>query len=196
MNAADYTDGGGWAKLDQRSADMLADVIAEFGEAKLKERTKMILTLYRHVTSRGTFKVGYDQLAKDAGVTFSKARGFFGYLQKNGVIVWRGKKPNEAAEYSFSWATVKTPGENDTTSVKTPGENDTPGVKTPRENRTHKNSKNSRRGTPYRRSPVLGSASQPTQNVPRPDQTATDPALWTKPSPDRPPDVSGGESDG
>lgn len=74
MSDVDYTDGGGWAKLDQTSADELTRIIGSFGGRSLVQRTHILLTMFSMIGRDGTISVGYDTIAKAAGVEVTAVR--------------------------------------------------------------------------------------------------------------------------
>lgn len=191
MSAADYTDGGGWAKLDQRSADMLAEAVGLFRKKELVERTRMLLTLFRCIASDGTFAVSEQDLADRAGTTKDKASGLFDALEKAGIVIRVNKLKDKTIVRRFSWHNGENHGISTARNSKNPGKSTARCSKNPGKSTAIKRVQSTQNGALC--APAgPGAAKTP----PRPDQTATDPALWTKPSPDRPPDVSGGESDG
>lgn len=123
MNAADYTDGGGWAKLDQRSADMLAEAVGLFRKSERVERTRMLLTLFRCVASNGTFAVSEKDLAEKARTTVDKASRLFEALEKADVIVRTNSKLKDGTIVRrFSWHNGENPG------VSAGGNGENPGV--------------------------------------------------------------------
>ena len=121
MNAADYTDGGGWAKLDQRSADMLAEAVGLFRKKELVERTRMLLTLFRCIANDGTFAVSEQDLADRAGTTKDKASGLFDALEKAGIVIRVNKLKDKTIVRRFSWHNSENPGVSTARNSKNPG---------------------------------------------------------------------------
>lgn len=106
--AADYTDGGGWAKLDTTAALELADVIAAFPPNATQRYTRMLLVLYASTAKDGTVSTGYRTLAEKAGVTVMAARHFIAWMDSHKVLVSEGAKKTRAGQFTVRrWAWVK-----------------------------------------------------------------------------------------
>lgn len=106
MAASDYTDGGGWAKLDQAACDRIAEIVATFSPAYMATHTRMLLTLYRSLDKDGTITIGYRKLAERAGVTERAAYKFIEKMEKGGVLVRVGERKTPAGDYTvrrFYW---------------------------------------------------------------------------------------------
>lgn len=85
----DYTDGHGWAKLDQTACHELASVIASLGPREFEKHCRIVLVLYKLIGSSGTIGrgVGYRTIASAAGVTEAAARWTVERLEKNGMLI-------------------------------------------------------------------------------------------------------------
>ena len=85
----DYTDGRGWAKLDQAACNELASVIASLGARKFEEHCRIVLTLYRLIGKNGTIGrgVGYRTIANAAGVSEHAARLMVERLEKDEILI-------------------------------------------------------------------------------------------------------------
>lgn len=106
MAARDYTDGGGWAKLDQTACAQLARIIARFPPKYSEKYTLMLLTLYRSMTNDGVISIGYRTLAERAGVTRQSAERFVTKLESDGELVKVGEVSNNGGRYTmrrFEW---------------------------------------------------------------------------------------------
>lgn len=104
--AADYTDGGGWAKIDQTACDHLADIVATFSPAYMAAHTRMLLTLYRSIGNDGTIAIGYRKLAERSGVTERAAYKFIEKMEQRGILVRVGERKTPAGDYTvrrFAW---------------------------------------------------------------------------------------------
>lgn len=197
MSTADYTDGGGWAKLDQAGAEGLSEIIGTFSPRTRMLKTRMLLTLYASLDKSGQTSLSYRRLAKRTGASNGQAQRFIEELEQDGFLIRCGEVKSVAGEHSkrrFDWPY---PGwdrvnqKSDSPDISLTRESDSPCITSPGKSDSHQRVQSTQNGALC--APAgPGAAKTP----PRPDQTATDPALWTKPSPDRPPDVSGGESDG
>lgn len=183
MSAADYTDGGGWAKLDQRSADMLAEAVGLFRKSERVERTRMLLTLFRCIASNGTFAVSEKDLAEKARTTVDKASGLFEALEKADVIVRTNSKLKDGTIVRrFSWHN----GENH--GVSTGGNGENPGVSTGGSSRKPGKSPDIKRVQSTQKGALCaptgsGSAKRPTRPGARPNETALNPDLMKVPPP-------------
>lgn len=108
MAANDYTDGGGWAKLDQTAALELADVIASFPPKGAQRYTRMLLALYASTAKDGTVSMGFRTLAERAGVPEMSARHFFAWMDKHGVLVSEGAKRTKSGQFTVRrWAWIE-----------------------------------------------------------------------------------------
>lgn len=87
--ADDYTDGHGWAKLDQTACHELASVIASLGPREFEKHCRIVLVLYKLIGSSGTIGkgVGYRTIASAAGVTEKAARHMVMRLENDGILV-------------------------------------------------------------------------------------------------------------
>lgn len=190
MGAIDYTDGGGWSKLDQTGADELARVVGTFRNGERLERVRMLFTLYRCITPEGVVRVSYERLADLAGVSYPKARRFMGKLERDGVILPVEKTLGEVPTYRFSWHSAENPGGIGTPPDENTGRIGTPPDENPGGIGTIKRSQTSKKGRSERPPTGPGSAWRPTRpgkpKPKRPDETALDPRIWTPPPPDRP----------
>ena len=85
----DYTDGHGWAKLDQTACNELASVIASLGTREFEKHCKIVLTLYKLIGKDGTIadNIGYRTIASAAGVTESAARWMVDRLVKDEILI-------------------------------------------------------------------------------------------------------------
>lgn len=92
---ADYTDGGGWAKLDGTAAVHLSRCIDGFTTRTKSVYTMLLLMLFSCTGRDGTVNVGIRTLAERAGVSVKQARGFMEHLEDTGVLVELGKKPQD-----------------------------------------------------------------------------------------------------
>lgn len=111
--AADYTDGGGWAKIDTTAALELADVIALFPPKGAKRYTRMLLVLYASTSKSGTVSMGYRTLAERAGVPEMSARHFLAWMEKNGVLIPDGSKKTRAGQFAVRrWPWIREGGES------------------------------------------------------------------------------------
>ncbi|HCG61325.1 MAG TPA: hypothetical protein DEV22_02765, partial [Collinsella sp.] len=118
--AADYTDGGGWAKLDATSADELAAIISTFTPRYLEKHTRILLMLFQSMNSDGTISVGYRTLAERAGVTKKAVERFVKKLEDSGDLVVVGERKNSSGRFTvrrFAWM-GGVPLEGDTLSPK------------------------------------------------------------------------------
>ena len=104
--AADYTDGGGWAKLDRTAVEELSAIAATFTPRYLEKQFKMLLTLYQSMSADGTISMGYRTLAERACVAKSAAQRFMARLEKSGDLVIVGERTNGGGRYTvrrFRW---------------------------------------------------------------------------------------------
>ena|GEM_PF-6431798 len=104
--AADYTDGGGWAKLDATAVDELAAIIGGFSPRYLEKQARMLLTLYQSMSADGTISMGYRTLAERADVSKSAAQRFVKKLEDTGDLVVVGERVNDGGRYTvrrFAW---------------------------------------------------------------------------------------------
>ena len=104
--AVDYTDGGGWAKLDNTAALEMADVMASFPPKSAKRYARMLLVLYASTSKNGTVTTGYRTLAERAGVPESAAYRFIAWLDKNGVLINDGTRKAKTGQFTvrrWSW---------------------------------------------------------------------------------------------
>lgn len=108
----DYTDGGGWSRLDATSARALADAAGATGRAGA--RVRVALALFATLRPDGTTRVGERTLAKSAGVGYQEARGAVRALERSGAVVRvGGGAPGAPVVRAFSWtapAAAKTGG--------------------------------------------------------------------------------------
>lgn len=185
MSTADYTDGGGWAKLDQRSADMLAEAVGLFRKKELVERTRMLLTLFRCIANDGTFAVSEKDLAERAKTTIDKARRFFSALEKAGLAIRTGRLKDGTIIRRFSWHVGENPGKSAVGIGENPGKSADRGGRKPGKSAYIKRVQSTQKGA------LCAPAGPGTAKTPpRPDQTATNPAIWTIPPAAKPPDES------
>ena len=99
--AADYTDGGGWAKLDQAAAFGLARAASSFPTSKLEKYTRMLLVLYSGTGRDGCVTMGRRTLAERAGVSEDTARSFIDRLEDRGVLIPAGEKVTQNGTYTL-----------------------------------------------------------------------------------------------
>lgn len=99
--AADYTDGGGWAKIDTTAAFGLSRAVAMFPQSKREKYTRMLLVLYSSTGRDGCVTMGRRTLAERADVSEDSARSFIAMLEKNGILVPAGKKATPNGNYSL-----------------------------------------------------------------------------------------------
>ena len=128
MGASDYTDGGGWAKLDGTAVDELSAIISTFSPKYIEKHTRMLLALYQSMSASGVITMGYRTLAERAGVTKRAAETFVKKLEDSGDLVIIGEKVNNGGRYvarRFSWMGGVTL-EGDTPTRKQGGLRDTP----------------------------------------------------------------------
>ena len=85
----DYTDGHGWARLDQAACNGLSDIIATFGSTKMHVHCRILLTLYKSIGNDGKIskRIGYGTIAKAAGVSEASARWLIQKLEKDGTLI-------------------------------------------------------------------------------------------------------------
>ena len=103
---ADYTDGGGWAKLDATAAFELAAIAGTFSPRSLEKQVRMLLVLYQSMSADGTISMGCRTLAERADVTKWSAERFIKKLEDNGDLVIVGEKTNSGGRYTvrrFAW---------------------------------------------------------------------------------------------
>ena len=106
MAARDYTDGGGWAKLDATAVNELAAIISTFSPKYIEKHTRMLLALYQSMGASGVITMGYRTLAERAGVTKRAAETFVKKLEDSGDLVIIGETVNDGGRYvarRFSW---------------------------------------------------------------------------------------------
>ena len=128
MAARDYTDGGGWAKLDATAVNELAAIISTFSPKYIEKHTRMLLALYQSMGASGVITMGYRTLAERAGVTKRAAETFVKKLEDSGDLVIIGETVNDGGRYvarRFSWMGGVTL-EGDTPTRKQGGLRDTP----------------------------------------------------------------------
>lgn len=182
MSTADYTDGGGWAKLDQRSADMLAEAVGLFRKKELVERTRMLLTLFRCIANDGTFAVSEQDLADRAGTTKDKASGLFDALEKAGIVIRVNKLKDKTIVRRFSWHNSENPGVSTARNSKNPGKSTARCSKNPGKSTAIKRVQSTQKGALC--APTgSGSAKRPTRPGVRPNETALNPDLMKVPPP-------------
>lgn len=99
MGASDYTDGGGWAKLDATAAAELTDIIKTFPPSKIEKYTLMLLTLFASTNRSGAVTMGFRTLAERCGVHEQSARRFLAKLENDGVLVSAGQKVTATGKY-------------------------------------------------------------------------------------------------
>ena len=102
----DYTDGGGWAKLDKTAAVHLGEIIATFPKAKAEKYTTMLLILYTQMGNNGVITTGRRTLAKLAGVGEHIARYFLLKLAHDGAIIALGEEKGRV-RFMFWWIAQK-----------------------------------------------------------------------------------------
>lgn len=130
--AADYTDGGGWAKLDTTAAFNLAAIAGTFSPRSFEKQVRMLLILYRSMSADGSISMGYRTLAERADVTKQSAERFIKKLEDEGDLVIVGERTNSGGRYTvrrFSWMGGVSV-ERDTPVSKTRHFRDTPVPKT------------------------------------------------------------------
>ena len=105
--AADYTDGGGWAKLDQTAAQELASVISTFTKRTVAKYTLLLLTLYRSMDADGRITAGYESMSKMTGIPIRTVRRFIEDMESQGVLVrigsYKRKGGGSFIVRRFSW---------------------------------------------------------------------------------------------
>ena len=104
--AADYTDGGGWAKLDATAAFKLAEIAGTFSPRSFEKQVRMLLILYQSMSADGTISMGYRTLAERAGVSRRTAELFMRKLEDGGDLVVVGERVNDGGRYTvrrFTW---------------------------------------------------------------------------------------------
>lgn len=138
--AADYTDGGGWAKLDQTAADGLATVAETFPAAKRGKYFRMLLTLYSATGRDGCVTIGRRTLAERAGVHEESARRFLAKLENDGFLVPAGERVTQHGTFPmrrWEWLVDGGGSKNrPTPGSKSPGKSTEGGSKSPRKS-TH-----------------------------------------------------------
>ena len=100
---------GGWAKIDCSDAAELAEIVSTFSRSTVKERTRMLLTLFANQGRDGTIAIGYRTLAERANVTIDKAKHFLASLERDGWLVTVGTKRNRLGTFAvrrFNWVEV------------------------------------------------------------------------------------------
>lgn len=149
----DYTDGGGWSKLDGSACAGLARISAGFPRSKAEQWTLVLLTIYRSLDRAGEVTAGYRTIAERAGVPVSVARGVVERLEASGDLVRLGRAPHGRLRMAFSWmcGESKRQAESLTESEKTPrfnspvsqnnGRFNSQVSQNARRNRSHKNTK-------------------------------------------------------
>lgn len=100
---------GGWSKIDCSDAAELAEIVSTFSRSTVKERTRMLLTLFANQGRDGTIAIGYRTLAERANVTIDKAKHFLASLERDGWLVTVGTKRNRLGTFAvrrFNWVEV------------------------------------------------------------------------------------------
>lgn len=100
---------GGWSKIDCSDAAELAEIVSTFSRSTVKERTRMLLTLFANQSRDGTIAIGYRTLAERANVTIDKAKHFLASLERDGWLVTVGTKKNRLGTFAvrrFNWVEV------------------------------------------------------------------------------------------
>lgn len=187
---SDFTDGGGWAKLDKTSADRLAELCIK----ETPRRIRMLMQLFASIDGDGTTTIGSDVLAKRCGVGDSTAADYIASLVDDGTLIVDGERKTKSGVYTvrhFWWieptaVRVGDFSEGVSGPDRTPvsgnrGENRTPVSGKGGGNRTHQRSQTSTEGRSGRPSPDPGPAKGPTRSG---DQRSKQ--SWTQPPPDRP----------
>ena len=104
--AGDYTDGGGWAKLDQTAVYELSAIASTFSPRFMEKQFRMLLTIYRSMDADGLISMGYRTLAERAGVTKQSAERFVHKLEESGDLEIVEEKKNKGGRYTirrFPW---------------------------------------------------------------------------------------------
>ena len=85
----DYTDGGGWARLDATSARALAETMSAFTGRTADKRRHMLLWCFSKLNSGKPpyFRVGSRSIAKACGYTRKAARTFLDFMESEGYFV-------------------------------------------------------------------------------------------------------------
>ena len=194
MSTADYTDGGGWAKLDQRSARRLSEILVSFNDARTRATwTRMLLALYASIGQSGRTSLGAKRLSKLSDTTEKQAERFLAAMESQGFIEPVGEIENGKYHHrKFQWMAVGPaeegpypPTEVGPSPPQTPIDAGPYPPANPPKSGTHQRVQSTQKGALC--APAgPGAAKTP----PRPDQTATNPAIWTIPPAAKPPDES------
>ena len=149
--AEDYTDGGGWAKLDATAVEHIADIFAELKIASNRDHVRLILTMYRLMNRDGVIPCGYRVIAEHAGVDRGVARRLIAKLVERGHLARLDRNNG----YCFSWI-VNQLMENDIESsdekqvTRKPGKNVSPADTKSRQNRVTGDTKSRQNRVTYR----------------------------------------------